>query len=90
LAEWLVAVRGRVVVVVGGVMPIQGDGNSVHKAKDHSRGAPNQECSPTALETFAGWRELARDGEPDALKDARPVREGLRRDRLLVRTSMAR
>ena len=24
------------VVVVDGVMPIQGDGNTVHKAKDHS------------------------------------------------------
>ena len=29
-------VRGRVVVVVGGVMPTQGDGNTVYKAKDHS------------------------------------------------------
>jgi hypothetical protein len=26
-----------VVVVVDGVMTIQGDGNTVHKAKDHSR-----------------------------------------------------
>jgi hypothetical protein len=34
--------------------------------------------------------ELARDGEPDALKGARPVREGLHRDRLFVRVSMAR
>lgn len=35
--------RGRVVVVVGGVMPTQGDGNTVHKAKDHSREAPRIE-----------------------------------------------
>ena len=39
MAEWLVAVRGRVVVVVDGVMSIQGDGNTVYKAKDHSRDA---------------------------------------------------
>ena len=31
--------RGRAVVVVDGVMSIQGDGNTVHKAKDHSREA---------------------------------------------------
>jgi hypothetical protein len=36
LAESLVVVRGRVVVVVDGVMSIQGDGNTVHKAKNHS------------------------------------------------------
>jgi len=35
--------RGRVVVVVGGVMSIQGNGNTVYKAKDHSRDASNQE-----------------------------------------------
>jgi len=29
-------VRDRVVVVVDGVMSIQGDGSTVHKAKDHS------------------------------------------------------
>ena len=28
------------VVVVDGVMPIQGDGNTVHKAKDYSRAHP--------------------------------------------------
>jgi hypothetical protein len=36
LADELVVVRDRVVVVVGGVMSIPGDGNAVHKAKDHS------------------------------------------------------
>ena len=36
-------VRGRVVVVVGGVMSIQGDGKTAHKAKDHSRDAPRIE-----------------------------------------------
>jgi hypothetical protein len=67
-----------VVVVVGGVMSIQGDGNTVCKAKDHSRDASGfsgfglRAKSPPAI-----WRELARDGEPDALKDACPVREGL-------------
>jgi hypothetical protein len=34
-----VTYRGRVVVVVGGVMSIPGDGNTVHKAKDYSRDA---------------------------------------------------
>ena len=32
-------VRGRVVVVVGGIMSTQGDGKAVYKAKDHSRDA---------------------------------------------------
>jgi hypothetical protein len=36
LAELLVVARDRVVVVVDGVMSIQGDGNTVRKAKDHS------------------------------------------------------
>jgi hypothetical protein len=47
-------------------MSIQGDGNAVHKAKDHSRA-----LSPSGMEI------LARDGELDALKGACPVREGL-------------
>lgn len=35
--------RGRVVVVVGGVMSILGDGKAVRKAKDHSRDASVEE-----------------------------------------------
>ena len=41
---WLISqcyTRDRVVVVVGGVMSIQGDGNTAYKAKDHSRDAFN-------------------------------------------------
>ena len=34
--------RGRVVVVVDGVMSIQGDGNTACKAKDHSRAIFNE------------------------------------------------
>jgi hypothetical protein len=60
-----------------GVMSIQGDGNAVHKAKDHSRDASRREYSSTALEIFEAGDELAREGEPDALKGACPVREGL-------------
>ena len=40
------------VVVVDGVMPIQGDGNTVYKAKDHSRATFRYEYPPTALEVF--------------------------------------
>ena len=61
------------VVVVGGVMPTQGDGKAVYKAKDYSRAAS---VIRNALANLI-MRELARDGEPDALKDACPVREGL-------------
>lgn len=60
-----------------GVMSIQGDGNAVHKAKDHSRDASRRDYSSTALEIFEAGDELAREGEPDALKGACPVREGL-------------
>jgi hypothetical protein len=35
-------VRGRVVVVVGGVVPTQGDGSTDRKAKDHSRDASSK------------------------------------------------
>jgi hypothetical protein len=83
---------GRGAVVVGGVMTTQGDGKADHRAKGHSHDASrieywllgNADCQSQS------WRELARDGEPDALKGACPVREGLHRDRLFVRTSMAR
>jgi hypothetical protein len=60
-------------------MSIQGDGKAAHKAKDHSRDASRVEngfSGNTDCQTQS-WRELARDGEPDALKGARPVREGL-------------
>ena len=67
-------VRGRVVVVAGGVMPTQGDGNAVCKAKDHSRDSSVIENAWAKLDS---GDELAREGEPDALKDACPVREGL-------------
>ena len=33
------------VVVVDGVMSIPGDGNAVHKAKDHSHGYSEKKCS---------------------------------------------
>lgn len=59
------------VVVVGGVMATRGDGSTVHKAKDHS----HEYLIGSSLDTLLG--ELARDGEPDALKDACPVRERL-------------
>ena len=70
-----VTVRGRVVVVVGGVTSIPGDGNTAHKAKDHSRDASviRNALANLILEMSV----LARDGEPDALKDACPVRERL-------------
>jgi len=61
-----------VVVVVDGVMSIQGDVSSVHKAKDH-----NHEYSHWVVIGHLIKEELARDGEPDALKDACPVRERL-------------
>lgn len=51
---------------------------------------PGREYSSTALEIFEAGDELAREGEPDALKGACPVREGLHRDRLFASTSMAR
>jgi hypothetical protein len=38
---------------------------------------PIKKYSSTALEIFGSGDELAREGEPDALKDACPVREGL-------------
>lgn len=38
---------------------------------------PGREYSSTALEIFEAGDELAREGEPDALKGACPVREGL-------------
>ena len=85
-----VILRDRVVVVVGGVMSIQGDGNHAHKAKDHSRGASRLSGFGSGQKPACYWRELSREGEPDALKGARPVREGLHRDRLFERTSMAR
>ena len=79
------------VVVVDGVMPIQGDGKAVHKAKDHSRATFSRgTIFDGELGISSGLGELVRDGEPDALKDARPVRERLHRDRLFVRTGMAR
>ena len=62
------------VVVAGGVMPTQGDGNAVYKAKGYSRDASAIE---DALAKLDYGDELAREGEPDALKDACPVREGL-------------
>ena len=49
----------------------------------------HQEYPATALQVFE-MEILARDGELDALKGARPVREALHRDRLFARTSMAR
>jgi len=70
--------RGRVVVVVGGVMSIRGDGNTAYKAKDHSRDAQQRIVFSGKLKVFPkAGDELGRDGEPDALKGARPVREGL-------------
>jgi hypothetical protein len=39
--------------------------------------ASRREYSSTALEIFEAGDELAREGEPDALKGACPVREGL-------------
>ena len=58
-------------------MSIQGDGNAVHKAKDHSRDASRQRIHFNCVGDFEAGDELARDGEPDALKGACPVREGL-------------
>jgi hypothetical protein len=79
-----------VVVVVDGVMTIQGDVNAVHKAKDHSR-VPSNEITLQLRWRFSKAKmRLAREGEPDALKDASPVRERLHRDRLFVRAGMAR
>ena len=75
------------VAVVGGVMSIQGDGSTAHKAKDHSR-VPSISQSALALSIFE--ESSAREGEPDALKDACPVRERLYRDRLFARMGMAR
>jgi len=49
-------VRDRVVVVVGGVMPIRGNGKAAYKAKDHSRDVSNEEYSSTALKIFENWR----------------------------------
>ena len=66
------------VVVVDGVMSIQGDGNTVHKAKDRSHEYFGEEMLSGDRESPSlSWRELAREGEPDALKDASPVRERL-------------
>lgn len=66
------------VVVVDGVMSIQGDVSDVHKAKDHSheyfgRGSFSREREKIQYPEA----ELAREGEPDASKDACPVRERL-------------
>jgi len=41
-----------VVVVVDGVMSIQGDGNTVHKAKDHSHEYFGEEMLPVKREVF--------------------------------------
>ena len=49
--------RGRVVVVVGGVMSIPGDGNAVHKAKDHSHGYFGEEM----LSGYRGWCSLSEE-----------------------------
>ena len=79
------------VVVVDGVMTIQGDDNAVHKAKDHSRVCLQLRSSFWwGVRTSSEPGESLRDGEPDALKDASPVRERLHRDRLFVRAGMAR
>lgn len=66
------------VAVVGGAMSIQGDGNTAHKAKDHSRDDPaKSDLQRRAGGFLEAGDEPTRDGEPDALKDACPVREGL-------------
>jgi len=41
-----------VVVVVDGVTPIQGDGNTVHKAKDHSHEYLGEEMLSVKREVF--------------------------------------
>lgn len=53
-----VTFRGRVVVVVGGVMSIQGDGSAVHKAKDHSRALSSSGISCNCVVGFSKWRYL--------------------------------
>jgi hypothetical protein len=61
-------VRGRVVVVVGGVMSTQGDGNTVYKAKDHSRdGARTRWCAAKRPHSKAGWNRpsLAKQWRPN-------------------------
>jgi hypothetical protein len=52
-----------VVVLVGGVVTIHGDGNTVCKAKDHSRDALSRRYSLAALEIFleAGESSHARE-----------------------------
>jgi hypothetical protein len=55
-----------VVVVVDGVMTIQGDGNTVHKAKDHSRVASSRENSSSG--------ELKISQEPGESSHARESR----------------
>jgi hypothetical protein len=67
-----------VVVVVDGVMSIQGDVSNVHKAKDHSHEFLGEEISRVSEGQIQyPEAELAREGEPDASKDACPVRERL-------------
>ena len=48
--------RGRVVVVVDGVMSIQGDGSAVHKAKDHSRALSPKGISCNSVVGLSKWR----------------------------------
>ena len=45
------------VVVVGGVMSIQGDGNTVHKAKDHS----HEYFGEDKLSGNRGWCSLSEE-----------------------------
>ena len=54
-----------------------------------ARGFRMEDPALTRLEAIRNQRKSV-SGEPDALKGARPVREGLHLDRLFERTSMAR
>jgi hypothetical protein len=48
--------RSRVVIVVDGVMSIQGDGSADHKAKDHSRALSPQRISCNCVVGFLKLR----------------------------------